>query len=227
MLTSPGRIHGAGDDNRRQSEDQGCDDREFAGDLASATARVVGAPDVGPGGDDSGDEHARHQRRANQDPYSQISKRGCGAHHNAHNCAELHQHGRFDTIAGVYRAGPQEAGDGGQGRRRCQQGDGEISGVEGYVESAAIGLLAGRFAAGDLQGVEILSPPPTTALGALLHHITRGADEKTFQPMNINFGLFPPLEGGTARGRERKQAMAHRALADLDSWLGKTRAAAE
>lgn len=104
---------------------------------------------------------------------------------------------------------------------------GQISGVEGYVESAAIGLLAGRFAAGDLQGVEILPPPLTTALGALLHHITRGADEKTFQPMNINFGLFPPLEGGTARGRERKQAMAHRALADLDSWLGKTRAAAE
>jgi len=102
---------------------------------------------------------------------------------------------------------------------------GQITGVEGYVESAAIGLLAGRFAAGELRGQTVASPPPTTALGALLAHITRGADEKTFQPMNVNFGLFPELAG--ARGRDRKKAMAHRALADLDAWLGNTRAAAE
>src|SRR4051812_44112199 len=98
---------------------------------------------------------------------------------------------------------------------------GQITGVEGYVESAAIGLLAGRFAAGDLVGRAIEPPPPTTALGALVAHITRGADAKTFQPMNVNFGLFPEL--GTserARGRDRKKAMAHRALADLDRWLG-------
>jgi methylenetetrahydrofolate--tRNA-(uracil-5-)-methyltransferase len=97
---------------------------------------------------------------------------------------------------------------------------GQITGVEGYVESAAIGLLAGRFAAG-----ESAAPPVTTALGALLAHITKGADAKTFQPMNVNFGLFPELAG--ARGRDRKKAMAHRALADLDVWLSRSRAAAE
>jgi methylenetetrahydrofolate--tRNA-(uracil-5-)-methyltransferase len=97
---------------------------------------------------------------------------------------------------------------------------GQITGVEGYVESAAVGLLAGRFAAG-LSA----APPPTTALGALLAHITRGADADTFQPMNVNFGLFPPLEGKAARGRDRKKAMAHRALADLDAWLGHREAA--
>src|SRR6201986_1271249 len=96
---------------------------------------------------------------------------------------------------------------------------GQVTGVEGYVESAAIGLLAGRFAAG------LETPPPsTTAFGALLAHITGGADAKTFQPMNVNFGLFPELEG--ARGKDRKKAMSHRALADLDVWLG-SRAAAE
>jgi methylenetetrahydrofolate--tRNA-(uracil-5-)-methyltransferase len=102
---------------------------------------------------------------------------------------------------------------------------GQITGVEGYVESAAIGLLAGRFAAAELRGEACAPPPATTALGALLAHITGGADAKTFQPMNVNFGLFPELAG--ARGRDRKKAMAHRALADLDLWLGKARAAAE
>jgi methylenetetrahydrofolate--tRNA-(uracil-5-)-methyltransferase len=102
---------------------------------------------------------------------------------------------------------------------------GQITGVEGYVESAAIGLLAGRFAAGALLGTATLPPPPTTALGALLAHITTGADAKTFQPMNVNFGLFPELGG--ARGRDRKKALAHRAVADLENWLGHTRAAAE
>jgi methylenetetrahydrofolate--tRNA-(uracil-5-)-methyltransferase len=105
---------------------------------------------------------------------------------------------------------------------------GQITGVEGYVESAAIGLLAGRFAAGALLGIPLSLPPSTTALGALLAHITRGADAKTFQPMNVNFGLFPELAPSErVRGRDRKKAMAHRALADLDTWLGKARAAAE
>jgi methylenetetrahydrofolate--tRNA-(uracil-5-)-methyltransferase len=102
---------------------------------------------------------------------------------------------------------------------------GQITGVEGYVESAAMGLLAGRFAAAQARGETIAPPPSTTALGALLAHITKGADAQTFQPMNINFGLFPPLEAD-ARGRDRKKLMAHRALADLDLWLGQ-RAAAE
>jgi methylenetetrahydrofolate--tRNA-(uracil-5-)-methyltransferase len=106
---------------------------------------------------------------------------------------------------------------------------GQITGVEGYVESAAIGLLAGRFAAAERMGHVLVPPPETTALGALLHHITAGADAKTFQPMNINFGLFPPLpEGAITRANrgDKKPLMARRALADLDLWLG-ARAAAE
>ncbi len=105
---------------------------------------------------------------------------------------------------------------------------GQITGVEGYVESAAIGLLAGRFAAAERRGQRPLAPPPTTALGALLAHITGGADAGTFQPMNVNFGLFPPLPEASGRhGREaRKPALAARALADLDAWLG-ARAAAQ
>jgi methylenetetrahydrofolate--tRNA-(uracil-5-)-methyltransferase len=90
---------------------------------------------------------------------------------------------------------------------------GQITGVEGYVESAAIGLLAGRFAAGMSE-----APPPTTALGALLAHITGGAEAQTFQPMNVNFGLFPDL-ARSERGRDRKKAMSRRALADLEKWL--------
>ena len=100
---------------------------------------------------------------------------------------------------------------------------GQITGVEGYVESAAIGLLAGRFAAAELGGESCTPPPETTALGALLSHITKGADAKTFQPMNVNFGLFPPLEND-ARGRDRKKLMAQRALADLERWLGRRQA---
>jgi methylenetetrahydrofolate--tRNA-(uracil-5-)-methyltransferase len=103
---------------------------------------------------------------------------------------------------------------------------GQITGCEGYVESAAIGLLAGRFAAAERAG-EVLAPPPsTTAMGALLGHITKGADAATFQPMNVNFGLFPPLDAGT-RGKERKQALSARALADFDAWLAPTPLAAE
>jgi methylenetetrahydrofolate--tRNA-(uracil-5-)-methyltransferase len=101
---------------------------------------------------------------------------------------------------------------------------GQITGVEGYVESAAIGLLAGKFAACQARGETIASPPPTTALGALIAHITRHADAATFHPMNINFGLFAPLTTDT-RGRDRKKLMAHRALADLDAWLGRKAAA--
>ncbi|MBV8888179.1 MAG: methylenetetrahydrofolate--tRNA-(uracil(54)-C(5))-methyltransferase (FADH(2)-oxidizing) TrmFO [Alphaproteobacteria bacterium] len=97
---------------------------------------------------------------------------------------------------------------------------GQITGVEGYVESAAIGLLAGRFAAAARQGHEIVPPPRTTALGALLAHITGDADSASFQPMNVNFGLFPPLQPDPGRKAERKPLLSARALADLDVWLG-------
>jgi methylenetetrahydrofolate--tRNA-(uracil-5-)-methyltransferase len=100
---------------------------------------------------------------------------------------------------------------------------GQITGCEGYVESAAVGLMTGRFAAAERLGRALAAPPPTTAMGALLGHITGGADATTFQPMNINFGLFPPIEG-SFKGKERKQAMAARALRDFDHWLGQHRA---
>jgi methylenetetrahydrofolate--tRNA-(uracil-5-)-methyltransferase len=103
---------------------------------------------------------------------------------------------------------------------------GQITGCEGYVESAAVGLLTGRFAAAERRGEMLSVPPVTTAMGALLNHITGGADAATFQPMNVNFGLFPPIEG-TLRGKERKQALAARALGDFDRWLGPARLAAE
>jgi methylenetetrahydrofolate--tRNA-(uracil-5-)-methyltransferase len=103
---------------------------------------------------------------------------------------------------------------------------GQVTGVEGYVESAAIGLLAGRFAAAEALGQPMSAPPPTTAFGALLAHITGGADEKTFQPMNVNYGLFPPLAAARKiKGKDRKQAMSERALADLAIWLGAKEAA--
>jgi methylenetetrahydrofolate--tRNA-(uracil-5-)-methyltransferase len=106
---------------------------------------------------------------------------------------------------------------------------GQVTGVEGYLESAAIGLLAGRFAAG-LQA----PPPRETALGALLAHITGEANPETFQPMNVNFGLFPPLPGAGAKApsgkqgphkKDRKRLYAERALAALDAWLGRKAAA--
>ncbi|MFP4126548.1 MAG: methylenetetrahydrofolate--tRNA-(uracil(54)-C(5))-methyltransferase (FADH(2)-oxidizing) TrmFO [Alphaproteobacteria bacterium] len=102
---------------------------------------------------------------------------------------------------------------------------GQITGCEGYVESAAMGWLAARFAAAEFSGERASPPPPTTAHGALLHHITAGADAETFQPMNINFGLLPPPEQRVKK-RERKPWLARRALADLDAWLAGTRAAA-
>ncbi len=115
---------------------------------------------------------------------------------------------------------------------------GQITGCEGYVESAAIGGMAGRLAAAERLGQEASLPPVTTAHGALINHITGGhvttIDEgpRSFQPMNVNFGLFPPLaqaptkaeDGsrlrGTAKTQARKKALSARALADLDAWLG-------
>ena len=95
---------------------------------------------------------------------------------------------------------------------------GQITGCEGYVESAAIGLLAARFAAAEAQGRTLAAPPPETALGALLGHITGGADAETYQPMNINFGLMPPIEG--PQGQEgRPQAHVHRPGARAKDWL--------
>ena len=110
---------------------------------------------------------------------------------------------------------------------------GQVTGVEGYVESAAMGLLAGRFAAAERLGRTLAPPPPTTALGALVLHITGGhlQGKQTFQPMNINFGLFPDIEDyskvgedgrrlrGKDKGRAKKKAQAVRALEDVDAWL--------
>ena len=99
---------------------------------------------------------------------------------------------------------------------------GQITGVEGYVESAAMGLLAGRYAVAELRGLTPPELPNTTAMGALIHHITGGAEAKTFQPMNVNFGLFPPVEGlkSGRRGRkDRYKAYTDRAKADWRAWL--------
>jgi methylenetetrahydrofolate--tRNA-(uracil-5-)-methyltransferase len=113
---------------------------------------------------------------------------------------------------------------------------GQITGVEGYVESAATGLIAGRMAAAERRGEDFIMPPPTSAHGALINHITGGHIETTdqrgssFQPMNINFGLFPPVslgrepDGGRLRGKQRQTARKHaytsRALASFTAWLG-------
>ena len=97
---------------------------------------------------------------------------------------------------------------------------GQITGCEGYLESAAIGLLAGRFAAADLADHVMAPPPPTTALGALLSHITGGADAATYQPMNVNFGLFPPLHlPGRSKKADRKRLYTARARTDLAAWI--------
>jgi methylenetetrahydrofolate--tRNA-(uracil-5-)-methyltransferase len=114
---------------------------------------------------------------------------------------------------------------------------GQMTGCEGYVESAAIGLIAGLYAASGARSHALKPPPPTTALGALLGHITGGhietidAGPRSFQPMNINFGLFPPLanpptkkpDGTRLRGNEKtiakKQAICVRALSDIDRWI--------
>ncbi|MDB4179497.1 methylenetetrahydrofolate--tRNA-(uracil(54)-C(5))-methyltransferase (FADH(2)-oxidizing) TrmFO [Amylibacter sp.] len=99
---------------------------------------------------------------------------------------------------------------------------GQITGVEGYVESAAMGLLAGKLVVAEYSRKKISSPPNTTAMGALISHITGGADAKTFQPMNINFGLFPPVEnvkGGRKNRKDRYKAYTDRAKDDWTSWL--------
>ncbi|MEP3297611.1 MAG: methylenetetrahydrofolate--tRNA-(uracil(54)-C(5))-methyltransferase (FADH(2)-oxidizing) TrmFO [Pseudoruegeria sp.] len=99
---------------------------------------------------------------------------------------------------------------------------GQITGVEGYVESAAMGLLAGRYAAADILGESRSTPPEDTAMGALVRHITGGAEAKTFQPMNVNFGLFRPIEGlkGGRRGRkDRYKAYTDRAKLAWQEWL--------
>jgi methylenetetrahydrofolate--tRNA-(uracil-5-)-methyltransferase len=120
--------------------------------------------------------------------------------------------------------------------RRGLRFAGQITGCEGYVESAAIGLLAGRFAAAEWLGQPVTMPPVTTAFGALLNHITGGhivsddePGKRSFQPMNVNFGLFPPVEapkteGKRLRGKDKtvakRRAVTSRALADCREWLG-------
>jgi methylenetetrahydrofolate--tRNA-(uracil-5-)-methyltransferase len=122
---------------------------------------------------------------------------------------------------------------------------GQITGCEGYVESAAIGLMAGRFAAAERLGEPVSLPPPTTAHGAIIGHITGGhvetidAGPRSFQPMNVNFGLFPPLaqvpakgpDGKRLRGNEKtmakKRVLSARALGDLEAWIGGAQLAAE
>ena len=94
---------------------------------------------------------------------------------------------------------------------------GQITGCEGYVESASVGLLAGLFAGAELSGRTMAPPPVETALGALLGHITGGADAATYQPMNVNFGLFPPLDAAV-RKKDRKEAMSERANQALAGW---------
>tara|TARA_B100000378_G_C18023744_1_gene405085 strand:- start:156 stop:1457 length:1302 start_codon:yes stop_codon:yes gene_type:complete len=101
---------------------------------------------------------------------------------------------------------------------------GQITGCEGYVESAAMGLMAGRMAACELLGKTFPQLPKTTAFGALLNHITGGGNADTFQPMNVNFGLFPEIDvrnekGKRIKGRERKRAVSERAREDLSEWL--------
>jgi methylenetetrahydrofolate--tRNA-(uracil-5-)-methyltransferase len=120
---------------------------------------------------------------------------------------------------------------------------GQITGCEGYVESAAVGLIAGRLAAAERLGRSLVPPPATTAIGALINHITGGhietidAGPRSFQPMNVNFGLFPPLAQaprgengerlrGPAKAVARKRALTRRALADLEGWLAAGHSAA-
>ena len=102
---------------------------------------------------------------------------------------------------------------------------GQITGVEGYVESAAMGLLAGRYAAAEILGTSLPMIPENSAMGALVHHVTGGAEAKTFQPMNVNFGLFHPVDGlkGGRRGRkDRYKAYTDRAKTCFSDWLAQS-----
>ena len=101
---------------------------------------------------------------------------------------------------------------------------GQITGCEGYVESAAIGLIAARFTIAEKQGGRLPPPPPETALGALLGHITGGADADSFQPMNVNFGLMPPIPGRSKKA-DRKKLYTDRARKELAGWLQRERVA--
>ena len=96
---------------------------------------------------------------------------------------------------------------------------GQITGCEGYVESAAVGILSARFAAAEREGRTLPPPPVETALGALLNHITGGADAETYQPMNVNFGLMPPLTGPKTKKADRKKLYTDRARSALKDWL--------
>ncbi|MEO0699106.1 MAG: FAD-dependent oxidoreductase, partial [Pseudomonadota bacterium] len=100
---------------------------------------------------------------------------------------------------------------------------GQVTGCEGYVESAAIGLVAGMMAANELAGRDWQPLPSSTAMGALLSHITGDAEADTFQPMNVNFGLFPPLH--EVKKKQRKEAYTNRAKADLAAWISAQREA--
>jgi len=139
------------------------------------------------------------------------------------------QDARFARLGGIHRntfINSPRLLDGQMRLRSCPniRFAGQITGVEGYVESAAMGLLAGRLAVAELTGRPIAPPPPETATGALVAHITGGADAKTFQPMNVNFGLFPPVDArGGRRGRvERYRAYTDRAKAAFTAWLAQT-----
>ncbi|WP_076649992.1 methylenetetrahydrofolate--tRNA-(uracil(54)-C(5))-methyltransferase (FADH(2)-oxidizing) TrmFO [Pontibaca methylaminivorans] len=137
------------------------------------------------------------------------------------------ENARFARLGGIHRNtflnSPRLLD--GQMRLRSRPGirfAGQITGVEGYVESAAMGLVAGRMAAAEMLGRELAPPPPTTASGALITHITGGAEARSFQPMNVNFGLFPPvpeIRGGRRGRRERYRAYTDRAKADWQGWL--------
>jgi len=101
---------------------------------------------------------------------------------------------------------------------------GQVTGCEGYVESSAVGLLAGIMAAAELTGETWIAPPATTAMGSLLSHITGDAEASDYQPMNITFGLFPPMH--EVKKKSRKEAYTERAKADFGEWLDGMRAVA-
>ena len=104
---------------------------------------------------------------------------------------------------------------------------GQITGCEGYIESAAVGLICGYFAAAQILGQDVLLPPRTTAFGSMLSHLTDDTNIEDFQPMNINFGIFPTISGETTangkfrklKGADRKKAYSDRALHDIKEWL--------